>query len=232
VNDPPKRRMVRPPGGGPARAAPERLKSSKTRTPSSRAWLERQIADPFTAEARARGYRSRAAFKLIEIDERFHLIRRGARVIDLGCAPGGWLQVAAERGAVMVGVDLLETAPVTGATILRADFTEEGCAERLIACLGAAPDLILSDMAPNTTGHQRTDHLRIVALIEAAATFALDTLKPGGTLLAKAFQGGETAEIATRLKIAFAEVRHLKPKASRAESSELYLLAKGFRGRS
>jgi 23S rRNA (uridine2552-2'-O)-methyltransferase len=223
--------MIRAPGGGPTRATPERLKTGKGRTPSSRAWLERQIADPFAAEARARGYRSRAAFKLIEIDDRFHLIRRGARVVDLGCAPGGWLQVAAERGAEVVGVDLLQTEPLTGTTILQEDFTDEGCAQRLIALLGAAPDLILSDMAPNTTGHRQTDHLRIVALIEAAAAFAVESLKPGGTFLAKAFQGGETAEITGRLKLAFAEVRHLKPKASRAESSELYLLAKGFRGR-
>ncbi|HEY1448352.1 MAG TPA: RlmE family RNA methyltransferase [Caulobacteraceae bacterium] len=224
--------MVRAPGGGaPMRATPERLKTGKARTPSSRAWLERQIADPFAAEARARGYRSRAAFKLIEIDDRFHLIRRGARVIDLGCAPGGWLQVAAERGAQVVGLDLLATEPLTGATILRGDFTDAGCTERLVAALGGAPDLVLSDMAPNTTGHRQTDHLRIVALIEAAATFAIDSLKPGGAFLAKAFQGGETAEVTTRLKLAFAEVRHLKPKASRAESSELYLLAKGFRRR-
>jgi 23S rRNA (uridine2552-2'-O)-methyltransferase len=231
MSDPPKRRMIRAPGGAPTRVTPERLKTGKIRTPSSRAWLERQIADPFAAEARARGYRSRAAFKLTEIDDRFHLIRRGARVVDLGCAPGGWLQVAVERGAEVVGVDLLPTEPLSGARILKEDFTDEGCAERLIAVLGGSPDLILSDMAPNTTGHRQTDHLRIVALIEAAAIFAIDSLKPGGAFLVKAFQGGETAEITGRLKLAFAEVRHLKPKASRAESSELFLLAKGFRGR-
>jgi 23S rRNA (uridine2552-2'-O)-methyltransferase len=232
VTDPPKRRMVRPPGEGrPLRSTPERLKSVKTRTASSRAWLERQIADPFAAEARARGYRSRAAFKLIEIDDRFHLIRRGARVIDLGCAPGGWLQIAVERGAAVVGVDLLPTEPAPGATIFQGDFTEEEIPGRLLAALGGAPDLIFSDMAPNTTGHRQTDHLRIMALIEAAATFAFASLRPGGAFLAKAFQGGETAEIIARLKIGFAEVRHLKPKASRAESSELYMLARGFRGR-
>jgi 23S rRNA (uridine2552-2'-O)-methyltransferase len=152
-------------------------------------------------------------------------------VIDLGCAPGGWLQVAVGRGAEVVGVDVLATEPLAGASLLQADFTDEGCAERLIAILGAAPDLILSDMAPNTTGHRQTDHLRIIALIEAAAAFALDALRPGGSFLAKAFQGGETAEVTGRLKLAFTEVRHLKPKASRAESSELYLLAKGFKGR-
>lgn len=230
MSEPPKRRMVRPPGAGPVRAKAARLESGKTRTASSRAWLERQISDPFAAEARARGYRSRAAFKLAEIDDRFHLIRRGARVIDLGCAPGGWLQVALERGAGEVaGVDLLAIDPTPPATILQGDFTQEGMAERLIAALGGAPDLILSDMAPNTIGHQRTDHLRIVALLEAATEFAIATLKPGGAFLAKAFQGGETQAVNARLKGAFAEVRHIKPKASRAESSELYLLARGLR---
>ncbi len=232
MSEPPKRRMVRPPGGGgPARPTPERLKSAKSRSPSSRAWLERQIADPFAAEARAHGYRSRAAYKLSEIDDRFGLIRRGWRTIDLGCAPGGWLQVARERGATVVGVDLLTTEPVAGATILQGDFTDESCPARLIAALGGPPDLILSDLAPNTIGHRQTDHLRIVGLIEAAADFAFGSLRPGGAFLAKAFQGGETAAVVASLKGAFAEVRHVKPKASRAESAELYLLALGFRGR-
>ena len=230
MSEPPKRRMVRPPVGGAVRAAPERMKSGKVRTASSRAWLERQIADPFAAEARAQGYRTRAAFKLTEIDDRFGLIRRGARVIDLGCAPGGWLQVAVARGGLVVGVDLLPTAALAGARILQADFTDDDCAEQLIAALNGVPDLILSDMAPNTTGHRKTDHLRIVSLVDAAADFALLSLRPGGAFLAKAFQGGEMAETVGRLKIAFADVRHLKPKASRAESSELYLLARGFRG--
>jgi 23S rRNA (uridine2552-2'-O)-methyltransferase len=230
MNEPPKRRMVRPPVAGAVRAKAARLKSGKTRSASSRAWLERQVSDPFAAEARAQGYRSRAAFKLTEIDDRFRLIRRGVRVIDLGCAPGGWLQVALERGAgQVVGVDLLTIDPIPPAEILLGDFTEEGMAERLIAALSGAPDLILSDMAPNTIGHQRTDHLRIVALLEAATDFAIATLKPGGTLLAKAFQGGETQALNARLKGAFAEVRHVKPKASRGESSELYLLARGLR---
>jgi 23S rRNA (uridine2552-2'-O)-methyltransferase len=229
--DPPKRRMVRPPsGGGPARVKPERLKTSKQRTASSRAWLERQLADPFVAEARAQGWRSRAAFKLIEIDDRFHLIRPGARVLDLGCAPGGWLQVVVARSASAVaGVDLLATDPVERATILEGDFTDPQVQARLIEALGGPPDVILSDLAPNTTGHRQTDHLRIMALIESATDFALATLKPGGAFLAKAFQGGETSEVTARLKPVFAEVRHVKPKASRSESSELYLLAKGFR---
>jgi len=232
VSDPPKRRMVRPPTGGAARATPERLKTGKGRTPSSRAWLERQLADPYVADAKARGYRSRAAFKLTEIDDRFHLIRRGVRLIDLGCAPGGWLQVALERGAgAVVGVDLLAVDPAPGTTILQADFMEDDCARRLIEALGGAPDLVLSDMAPNTVGHRQTDHLRIVGLIEAATDFALASLKPGGAFLVKAFQGGETAEVTARLKAAFTDVRHIKPKSSRAESSELYLLATGLRRR-
>ena len=230
MNEPPKRRMVRAPIAGVVRAEAVRLKSGKTRSASSRAWLERQISDPFAAEARAKGYRSRAAFKIAEIDDRFRLIRRGVRVIDLGCAPGGWLQVALERGAgQVVGVDLLAIAPIPPAEILLGDFTGEGMAERLIAALSGAPDLVLSDMAPNTTGHQRTDHLRIVALLEAAADFAIATLKPGGAFLAKAFQGGETGALSSKLKEAFAEVRHVKPNASRAESSEVYLLARGLR---
>ncbi len=234
MSEPPRKRMVRPPTGGTdaGRAGPKRLKTAKERTPSSQAWLERQINDPFVVEAKARGYRSRAAFKLGEIDDRFGLIRRGARVIDLGCAPGGWMQVAVERGAgIVVGVDLLPVAPLTGAAIVQADFTDPGCGDRLLSLLGGAPDLVLSDMAPNTTGHRQTDHLRIVGLIEAAVKFAVAALKPGGAFVSKAFQGGETADLLALLKTVFAEVRHVKPKASRAESSELYLLARGFRGR-
>ena len=230
MSDPPKRRMVRRPEGGAARPMVSKLESTKTRTASSRAWLERQLSDPYAAEARAKGYRSRAAFKLLEIDDRFHLIRRGARVIDLGCAPGGWLQVALERGAGrVVGVDLLQVGPVPPAEIIQGDFTEPGVPERLIAMLGGAPDIILSDLAPNTIGHRRTDHLRIVALVEAAAEFAIETMRPGGAFLAKAFQGGDTAALNATLRKAFSEVRHVKPKASRAESSELYLLAQGLR---
>ncbi len=232
--EPPRKRMVRPPTGGSdaGRARPVRLKTAKERTPSSQAWLERQINDPFVAEARAKGYRSRAAFKLREIDDRFHLVRRGARVVDLGCAPGGWLQIAVERGArVVVGVDLLAVDPLAGATVIQQDFTDPECGPRLIELLGGAPDVILSDMAPNTTGHRQTDHLRIVGLIEAAVDFAVEVLAPGGAFVTKAFQGGETGPLLARLKQNFAHVRHVKPKASRAESSELYLLATGFKGR-
>ena len=234
MTEPPRKRMVRAPTGGTdaGRAQPERLKTAKERTPSSQAWLERQINDPFVVEAKAQGYRSRAAFKLQDIDDRFHLIRRGARIVDLGCAPGGWLQIAVQRGAkAVVGVDLLEVDPLPGAIIIQQDFTDPACGDRLMELLGGSPDVILSDMAPNTTGHRQTDHLRIVGLIEAAAEFALQVLEPGGVFVTKAFQGGETGNLLTLLKQNFAHVRHVKPKASRAESSELYLLATGFKGR-
>ena len=224
--------MVRPPSGGGQRSPAQRLKTAKTRTASSQAWLERQLNDPYVVEAKARGYRSRAAFKLIELDARLGLIRRGAKVVDLGCAPGGWLQVLAERGAGrIVGVDLSPVDAVPPATILQADFLAPGVGEQLKEAVGGAPDLVLSDLAPNTTGHRQTDHLRIMALIEAAAEFAVGALAPGGAFVAKAFQGGETAGVIAALKRDFEEVRTLKPKASRAESSEVYLAALGFRGR-
>ena len=234
MTEPPRKRMVRPPTGGTdaGRAGPKRLKTAKERTPSSQAWLERQINDPFVAEAKAKGYRSRAAFKLREIEDRFRLIRKGARVVDLGCAPGGWLQIAVERGAAtVVGIDLLPTDPVTGATLVEGDFTADGCGESLIGLLGGPPDVVLSDMAPNTTGHRQTDHLRIVGLVEMAVDFAVANLKPGGAFVSKAFQGGETAGLLVLLKANFEVVKHVKPKASRAESSELYLVATGFKGR-
>jgi 23S rRNA (uridine2552-2'-O)-methyltransferase len=229
----PRKRMVRlPSGGGDGRVPAARLKTAKLRTPSSQAWLKRQLNDPYVAEAKARGYRSRAAFKLIEIDEKARLLRRGMTVIDLGCAPGGWLQVLQQRGAgAVVGIDLLPVDPVAGTTILQGDFTDDGCGERLAALLGGAPDLILSDMAPNTTGHRETDHLRITGLIEAAAAFAETTLKSGGAFVAKAFQGGETADVIATLRRAFTDVRTIKPKASRQESSEVFLVATGFKGR-
>jgi 23S rRNA (uridine2552-2'-O)-methyltransferase len=192
--------------------------------------LERQLSDPYAAAARAAGYRSRAALKLLEIDDRFSLLRRGARVVDLGCAPGGWLQIALQRGAGrVVGIDLLPLDPTPPAIIIQGDFSDPKSGDRLLEALGGAPDLILSDMAPNTIGHRRTDHLRIVALAEAAADFAAATLAPGGAFLVKAFQGGETATVVAALKSTFDDVRHVKPKASRAESSELYVLARGRR---
>jgi 23S rRNA (uridine2552-2'-O)-methyltransferase len=234
TDEPPKRRLVRAPtrGGDVERVNAVRLKTAKSRTPSSQAWLERQLNDPFVVEAKAKGYRSRAAFKLTEIDDRFHLLRRGARVVDLGCAPGGWVQVALERGAAAVaGVDLLAVDPLPPATLFEMDFTDPACEPLLIEALGGPADLVLSDMAPNTTGHRQTDHLRIVGLMEAGADFAIEILKPGGAFVAKAFQGGETEKIIRLLKTHFSDVKHVKPKASRAESSEVYLVATGFKGR-
>jgi 23S rRNA (uridine2552-2'-O)-methyltransferase len=234
MSEPPRKRMVRPPtrGGDEARATPARLKSAKQRTASSQAWLERQINDPFAAKARAKGYRSRAAFKLAEIDDKLRLLRPGVRVVDLGAAPGGWTQLAIERGVTsIVGVDLLPVDPLPPAQLIQMDFTDPACGPRLIELLGGAPDLVLSDMAPNTVGHRQTDHLRIVALIEAAADFAIEVLSPGGAFVTKAFQGGEMGEVTALLKQHFREVRNLKPKASRAESSEIYLAATGFKGR-
>ena len=226
-----RRRLVRLPTAGESagRNVPKRLKTAKRHDASSQAWLERQINDPFAAEARAKGYRSRAAFKLIEIDDRLHLLKKGARVLDLGCAPGGWIQVANQRGASAVaGVDLLPLDPLPPAIIVQGDFTEPGMGERLVELLGGAPDMVLSDMAPNTMGHRQTDHLRIIGLVEAAAEFAIQVLKPGGAFVAKAFQGGETAEVLKLLKARFGEVRHIKPKASRSESAEVYLVAIGL----
>jgi len=226
--------MVRPPTGGEegGRSKPARLKTATGRTPSSQAWLERQINDPFSARARAMGYRSRAAFKLTEIDERFRLLKRDARVIDLGCAPGGWVQVALQRGAGrVVGVDLLPIdPPLSDAEIVQMDFTDPDCPAKLLDLLGGKPDVVLSDMAPNTVGHKQTDHLRIMNLIELAADFAIEVLKPGGAFVTKAFQGGETAAVIALLKKHFADVRMVKPKASRAESSEVYFVATGFKG--
>ncbi len=231
--EPPRRRMVKPPSGGleAGRHKPARLKTAYRRTPSQQAWLERQINDPFSAEARAKGYRSRAAFKLSEIDDKLKLIRKGAKIIDLGCAPGGWIQIALERGAgPVVGVDLLEVDPLSPATIIQMDFTDPECGPRLLELLGGQPDIVLSDMAPNTVGHRETDHIRIVGLIELAVDFAISVLKPGGSFIAKAFQGGETAEVILRLKKHFEKVQHIKPKASRADSSEVFLAATGFKG--
>lgn len=230
--EPPKKRMVRAPtrGGEVERKSAVRLKTAKSRTPSSQAWLERQLNDPFVVEAKAKGYRSRAAFKLIELDDKLRLIKPGVKVIDLGCAPGGWVQIALERGAgAVVGVDLLPVEPIPRAELIQMDFTDPACGPRLMAMLGERPDLILCDIAPNTVGHKQTDHLRIIGLIEAALDFAVAELKPGGAFVTKAFQGGETAELIRLMKSRFTDVRHLKPKASRAESSEVYLAATGFK---
>ena len=220
----------RPPA---TRSAAIRVRSARRRKPSSTEWLSRQLNDPYVAQAQRLGYRSRAAFKLIELDDRFRLLLPGRRVVDLGCAPGGWTQVAVERvgsnGAVL-GVDLAETTPITGAAILRADIHDPAAVTAIKAELGGLADLVLSDMAPSTTGHAATDHLRIVALAEAAFVVAGEVLKPGGAFVAKVFQGGAEGALLAQLKLAFAELRHAKPPASRAESAETYVIAKGFRG--
>ena len=216
------------------RNAAVKVRSARRRKPSSTEWLSRQLNDPYVAEAQRLGYRSRAAFKLIELDDRFRLLLPGRRVVDLGCAPGGWTQVAVERVAArgsVVGVDLAETTPIAGATILRADVHDPATVAAIRAELGGLADVVLSDMAPSTTGHAATDHLRIVALAEAAFAVASEILKPGGVFVAKVFQGGAEGPLLAQLKSAFDELRHAKPPASRAQSAETYVLAKGFRSR-
>jgi len=223
------------PGRGGLKA---RLKSAKSRSLSSRRWLERQLNDPYVAKAKREGFRGRAAFKLIEIDDRHRLLRKGARVVDLGAAPGGWSQVAASRigsddgrGRV-VAVDLLPMVPVAGVEFLQLDFLDPAAPDAINAVLGGAADAVLSDMAANATGHRKTDHLKIMALAEAAADFAREVLAPGGAFLCKVLQGGTEATLLAALKRDFAVVKHVKPQASRSDSAELYLLATGFRGRS
>ena len=213
-----------------------RVKTAKKRKPASTRWLQRQLNDPFVAEARRAGYRSRAAFKLIELDDRYAFLKPGARVVDLGAAPGGWSQVAAERVGAgegkgrVVAVDILPMDPVPGVEILQLDFMAEEAPERLKQALGGQADLVLSDMAPNATGHRQTDHLRIVALAEAALDFARQVLAPGGTFIAKVWAGGSEGELLAEMKRDFSSVRHVKPKASRPESPEVYVVATGFRG--
>lgn len=206
------------------------LRTARGRTTASQRWLARQLNDPYVQAARQQGWRSRAAFKLIELDDRFHLIKRGTRVVDLGAAPGGWSQVAVKRGAAkVVGVDLLQVDPVAGATLIQGDFTDPEMPDRLRALLGGPADLVLSDMAPNTTGHAATDHLRIMGLAEMALQFAIEVLEEGGAFVAKVFQGGSEREMLEKMKRRFARVVHAKPPASRKESSELYVVATGFR---
>jgi 23S rRNA (uridine2552-2'-O)-methyltransferase len=222
--------MTKPPGQTPSRGLAVRVKKSGGRTPAQRAWLQRQLNDPYVAAAKAQGYRSRAAFKLVELDDKHRLLKRGARVVDLGAAPGGWTQVAVQRGAASVlALDLLPIDPIAGATILQGDFNDPAMPAQLIGALGGKADVVLSDMAPNTTGHTATDHLRIVGLAELALDFAVSVLAEGGTFVAKLFQGGSEGTILTLLKRHFAQVRHAKPPASRKDSSELYIVATGFR---
>ncbi len=214
-----------------------RVKTAKKRTVSSTKWLERQLNDPYVARARAEGYRSRAAFKIKEMDEKHKLFHKGTRVVDLGAAPGGWSQVAAravgstEANPLVVGIDYLEMDPIPGVILLKKDFTEDDAPQMLIDAMGGKKaDLVMSDMAWPTTGHRPTDHLRIVQLVEIAADFALDVLAPGGTFVAKVFQGGTEHELLHMLKRHFKSTFHAKPPSSRSDSAEAYLIAKGFKG--
>ena len=210
-----------------------RLKDQKQRTASSRAWLTRQISDPYVARAKREGFRSRAAFKLAEIDDRYKLLKPGACVVDLGAAPGGWSEIAAKRigpAGRIIALDILDFKPMTGIEFLKLDFLDASAPDRLKEMLGGKADVVLSDMAANATGHRRTDHLKIMALAEAAVDFARETLAHGGAFLCKVLQGGTEATLLAALKRDFSHVRHMKPAASRPDSAELYLLATGFRG--
>jgi 23S rRNA (uridine2552-2'-O)-methyltransferase len=215
----------------------ERLKGEKRRTLSSRTWLERQISDPYVARAKREGFRSRAAYKLAEIDDKYRLLKPGTHVVDLGAAPGGWSEVAARRigeGGRVFAIDILDMKSIAGVEFLKLDFLDDAAPQRLKALLGGKAhgkvDVVLSDMAANATGHRQTDHLRIMALAEAAAHFACEVLASGGSFLCKVLQGGTEAALLAELKRDFASVKHVKPPASRSDSAELYLLARGFRG--
>lgn len=201
----------------------------KEMKPSSRRWLERQLNDPYVAEAQRQGYKSRAAFKLIEMDDELKLLKPGMLVLDLGAAPGGWSQVAAAKNCKVVALDILPMDAIPGVAVLQMDFMDEDAPEVLVQALSGPADLVMSDMAPNTIGHQRTDHLRIMGLVEAAYDFAVQVLKPGGTFVAKVFQGGTQGELLSQMKKDFTTVKHIKPPASRQASAEQYVVAKGFR---
>ena len=222
--------------GSGSRQTTVKLRTARGRTPSSQRWLQRQLNDPYVAESKRLGYRSRAAFKLIEIDDRFKLLKKGQRVVDLGCAPGGWTQIAVQRvGAPhkgqVVGLDILPLDPIPGAELLLADFTEAEAPELLKSKLGGPVDVVLSDMAASSTGHRNTDHIRIVMLAELALDFAFEVLAPDGVFVAKVFLGGSERDLLNPLRQAFRQVRHFKPPASRSESAETYVIATGYRGR-
>ena len=213
-----------------ARDAAVRVKKTNQRTTSSARWLQRQLNDPYVHEAQRLGYRARSAFKLIELDDKLKFIKKGCTVVDLGAAPGGWSQVALQRGATkVIGLDLLPIEPMPGVTFLQMDFMNDDAPEALIMVMGSGADVVLSDMAPNTMGHKSTDHIRIMALVEAAYEFATQVLKPGGTFVSKLFQGGTQGEMLAMMKRDFTSVKHVKPPASRKESSEQYVVAMGFR---
>ena len=212
------------------------VKSGGKRKLSSKLWLERQLNDPYVAQAKRDGLRSRAAFKLLEIDDKYRLLKHGMAVVDLGAAPGGWSQIAARRvGAAngngkVIAIDLLEMPEIPGVTFAQLDFLAEDAPEKLLAMMGGRADVVMSDMAANTTGHRKTDQLRIIGLVETAAAFAADVLNPGGTFVAKVFQSGAEGELLAQLKRDFSTVKHVKPASSRQDSSERYVLAMGFRG--
>jgi 23S rRNA (uridine2552-2'-O)-methyltransferase len=230
-----------PSGREGGRSLKQRVKTAKKRTVSQTRWLERQLNDPYVARAKREGWRSRAAFKLLEIDDKYRLLRPGSRVVDLGAAPGGWSQVAVQRVNALgekgkpqgkiVGIDLLDIEPLSGVTFAVMDFLEDDAPDRLKAMMGGPADVVMSDMAANATGHKKTDHLKIVALAELAIAFAREVLAPGGSFVAKVLQGGTESTLLADLKRDFAVVRHVKPAASRADSAELYVLGAGFRGR-
>jgi len=213
--------------------ADRRVKTGRRRTASSTRWLERQLNDPYVKQAKAEGYRSRAAYKLLELDERFALLKGTSRVVDLGIAPGGWSQIVRKRApkAAIVGIDLLPTEPIEGVTIFQMDFMADNAPAALNEALGGAPDLVLSDMAANTVGHKQTDHLRTMGLVETAAHFAVETLAPGGAFVSKVLAGGTDTDLLALLKQHFRSVKHAKPPASRKGSSEWYVVAQGFKGR-
>jgi 23S rRNA (uridine2552-2'-O)-methyltransferase len=231
-------KTIKDSGGAGGRELKTRVKTARKRTLSSTLWLQRQLNDPYVARAKREGWRSRAAFKLLEIDEKYRLLHPGQRIVDLGAAPGGWSQAAAKKvksvggQGKVVGIDLLDIEPIAGVDFAVQDFLEPEAPEILKTMLGGEADGVLSDMAANTTGHKKTDHLRIIHLAELAADFSSEVLKSGGFFLCKLFQGGETGELVARLKRDYALVRHIKPNASRADSAELYVLATGFRASS
>jgi 23S rRNA (uridine2552-2'-O)-methyltransferase len=219
--------------GSGVRNLKQRVKTANKRSLSSQKWLERQLNDPYVARAKREGYRSRAAFKLLEIDEKYNILKPGQKIVDLGAAPGGWSQIAARKigpKGRIVGIDLLPIDPMAGVEFIQLDFLDETAPGKLIEMLGGPADVVMSDMAANTTGHKKTDHLRIIGLAEAAIYFAREILAPGGAFVAKVFQGGTENQLLADLKRDFAVVRHVKPAASRADSAELYVLATGFRG--
>ena len=211
----------------------QRVRTARGRTAQSTRWLERQLNDPYVRRAKAEGYRSRAAYKLMELDERFALLKGAKRIVDLGIAPGGWSQVVRQRlpGSIVAGIDLLPVDPIDGVTILQLDFMDDRAPELLQEALGGPADLVLSDMAANTVGHPQTDHLRTMGLVEAGLAFACDVLRPGGSFVAKVLAGGADSNLVAELKRNFATVKHAKPPASRKDSSEWYVIAQGFKGR-